>query len=67
MRVVTKMDELEGAFSGATREAEAAFGNGTIFIERYLLLPRHIEVQLLGDTHGSIIHMYVEIFIIYTS
>jgi len=58
MRVVHKMAELAPQFDSATREAENAFGNGTIFIERYLLEPRHIEVQLLGDSHGNLIHMF---------
>ena len=45
-------DELEGAVEGARREAESAFGDATVFLERHLQRPRHIEIQLLADTHG---------------
>jgi pyruvate carboxylase len=48
MRVVTEASEIESQFELATREAEAAFGDGTVFIEQYLDRPRHIEVQILG-------------------
>ena len=58
MRVVRQMDELEAAFDGATREAVQAFGNGMCFIERYLASPRHIEVQIIGDKHGNIVHLF---------
>lgn len=57
MRVVRAMDEVEDAFVSASREAENAFGNGTMFVERYLQDPRHIEVQLLGDKEGNVIHI----------
>ena len=50
MRVVKRMDEVEDAFKRAISEATQAFGDGTVFIERFLEKPRHIEVQLLGDT-----------------
>lgn len=49
MRVVTSMDKLEENFKRAHSEAEAAFGNGALFIERFIERPRHIEVQLLGE------------------
>jgi pyruvate carboxylase len=52
MRVVHEASELKEAFSRATSEALAAFGDGTVFIERYLVKPRHIEVQILGDKTG---------------
>lgn len=48
MRVVRKMDEVEENFSRASSEAKAAFGNGAMFIEKFIERPRHIEVQLLG-------------------
>ncbi len=58
MRVVNALDELDAAFASAQREAQAAFGSPELFIERYLARPRHIEVQILGDTHGNIVHLF---------
>lgn len=58
MRVVREDAELKEAFERATSEAKSAFGNGTVFVERFLDKPKHIEVQLLGDNHGNIIHLY---------
>ncbi|CAM9720925.1 unnamed protein product, partial [Hapterophycus canaliculatus] len=58
MRVVTASEELEKNFQLATSEALAAFGDGSIFIERYVKDPRHIEVQILGDGTGDIVHLY---------
>ncbi|KAA8896193.1 carbamoyl-phosphate synthase L chain, ATP binding domain-containing protein [Sphaerosporella brunnea] len=58
MRVVRKGDSLKDAFERATSEAQSAFGNGTVFIERFLDRPKHIEVQLLGDNHGNVVHLY---------
>jgi acetyl-CoA carboxylase biotin carboxylase subunit len=55
MRVVTEAGQLEGALEAAAREAAAAFGNGQIFIEKYLAHPRHIEIQILGDEHGNLV------------
>jgi acetyl-CoA carboxylase biotin carboxylase subunit len=55
MRVVESERELEGALEAAAREAQAAFGDGRVFLERYLARPRHIEVQLLGDNHGGLV------------
>ncbi|NKB87966.1 MAG: acetyl-CoA carboxylase biotin carboxylase subunit [Acidobacteria bacterium] len=57
MRVVLRSDEITKAFQTASREAEANFGNGEIYMEKYLARPRHIEVQLLGDKHGNLIHL----------
>jgi acetyl/propionyl-CoA carboxylase alpha subunit len=54
MRVVREAAALEEALSAATREAEAAFGDGTVFCERYLERPRHVEIQLLADQHGTV-------------
>lgn len=53
MRVVTDAGALEAALESAAREAQAAFGDGRIFVEKYLARPRHIEVQILGDSHGN--------------
>ena len=57
MRVVSEADQLPGAFESASREAEAAFGNGAIYVEKYLARPRHIEIQILGDQSGSVVHL----------
>jgi pyruvate carboxylase len=58
MRVVWKQEELKDSFERATSEAKSAFGNGTVFIERFLYRPKHIEVQILGDSHGNVVHLY---------
>jgi len=58
MRVVWKQEELKDSFERATSEAKSAFGNGTVFIERFLYRPKHIEVQLLGDNYGNVVHLY---------
>ncbi|XP_041270749.1 pyruvate carboxylase, mitochondrial, partial [Onychostruthus taczanowskii] len=50
--------ELEENFSRATSEALAAFGNGDLFVEKFIERPRHIEVQILGDCHGNVVHLY---------
>jgi acetyl/propionyl-CoA carboxylase alpha subunit len=55
MRVVERADDLDEALVAAAREAEAAFGDGTVYCERYLASPRHVEVQLLGDRHGNVL------------
>lgn len=57
MRVVLRPDELLKAYQTASREADAAFGNGELYMEKYLARPRHVEVQLLGDKHGNLIHL----------
>ena len=54
MRVVRAADELDEAVEAAQREAAAAFGDDTVFFERYLERPRHVEIQLLADTHGTV-------------
>jgi propionyl-CoA carboxylase alpha chain len=58
MRLVADRADLEQAVSAARREAAAAFGDGTVFCERYIPDPRHVEVQILGDTHGDVIHLF---------
>ena len=57
MKVANNESELEMAVSTAQTEAKAAFGNGEVYIEKYLQKPRHIEVQVLGDGQGSAIHL----------
>ena len=54
MRVVREAADLDEALAAAEREAEAAFGDGTLYCERYLERPRHVEVQLLADGHGNV-------------
>lgn len=58
MRVVREGDDLEDAFNRAKSEAITAFGNGTCFIERFLDHPKHIEVQLLADNYGNVVHLF---------
>jgi acetyl-CoA carboxylase biotin carboxylase subunit len=58
MRVVREANELAGAFATASAEAQAAFGNGELYLEKLLVNPRHIEVQLAGDAHGHVVHYY---------
>jgi acetyl-CoA/propionyl-CoA carboxylase, biotin carboxylase, biotin carboxyl carrier protein len=57
MRVANNAGELGAALQEATREATAAFGRAEVFLERYLLRPRHVEVQVLGDQYGAIVHL----------
>ena len=57
MRVVRNPGELSHAFKTAQREAEAAFGVGDVYIEKYVESPRHIEFQILGDQHGTVVHL----------
>ncbi|MEO7191253.1 MAG: acetyl-CoA carboxylase biotin carboxylase subunit [Vicinamibacterales bacterium] len=57
MRVVRSVEELSKAFKTATREAEAAFGVGDVYLEKYVEHPRHIEIQVLGDHHGNVVHL----------
>ncbi|RED27636.1 3-methylcrotonyl-CoA carboxylase alpha subunit [Rhodopseudomonas thermotolerans] len=58
MRVVRKADELAAAIVSAKREAKAAFGDDTLLIERYVDNPRHIEVQIVGDSHGNLVSLF---------
>jgi acetyl-CoA carboxylase biotin carboxylase subunit len=57
MRVVRKAEELPKLLKTATREAEAAFGVGGVYLEKYVESPRHIEIQILGDHHGNVVHL----------
>lgn len=58
MRVVRTEEELEKAYQEAKNEAKNAFGDETLFIEKFIDDPKHIEVQLLGDQHGNLVHLY---------
>ncbi len=57
MRIVRNIEEIEKSFNTASSEAESAFGNGGCYLEKYLEEPRHIEIQLLGDKYGNVIHL----------
>jgi acetyl-CoA/propionyl-CoA carboxylase, biotin carboxylase, biotin carboxyl carrier protein len=57
LKVARTVDELESAFSTAQREASAYFGNPTIYVERYLENPKHVELQILADKHGTVLHV----------
>jgi acetyl-CoA carboxylase biotin carboxylase subunit len=57
MRVVKSPEELAGSFETAKSEARTAFGNGAVYLEKYLERPRHVEIQILADHHGNIIHL----------
>ncbi len=57
MRVVRSAEELDDAVAAASREALSAFGDGTVFIEPYLERGRHVEVQIVGDRHGNVVHL----------
>ncbi|MCB0355325.1 MAG: ATP-grasp domain-containing protein, partial [Bdellovibrionales bacterium] len=58
MRVVRNVKELESALQEASREARTAFGDETVFLERFVESPKHLEVQLLGDTAGNLVHLF---------
>ncbi|MFC4211364.1 acetyl-CoA carboxylase biotin carboxylase subunit [Pedobacter lithocola] len=58
MRIVERVEDFEEQMQLAVSEATSAFGDGAVFIERYVTSPRHIEIQVLGDTHGNIIHLF---------
>ena len=57
MRIVREPDDLGHSFRTAQREAEAAFGRGDVYLEKYLDSPRHIEYQIIGDHHGNVVHL----------
>jgi acetyl-CoA carboxylase biotin carboxylase subunit len=57
MVLVESADAVEAAFEGASREAQAAFGDGRMYLERFITRARHVEVQVLADTHGSVVHL----------
>lgn len=57
MRIVRKVEEMEKMFIVASKEAEKAFNDPSVFIEKYIENPKHIEFQILGDTHGNVVHL----------
>jgi len=58
MRVITDLAQLDESIDSARREATASFGNDALFVERYIAAPRHIEVQVVGDSQGNVIHLF---------
>ncbi len=58
MRIVEKIEELEEQMERAISEAISAFGDGSVFIERYVAGPRHVEIQVLADQHGNVVHLF---------
>ncbi|MBL8624698.1 MAG: ATP-grasp domain-containing protein [Myxococcales bacterium] len=58
MRVVRSADEVDAALDSAQREAASAFGDDTLILERYVDRPRHVEIQILGDHHGNLVHLW---------
>ncbi|MEL7448557.1 MAG: acetyl/propionyl/methylcrotonyl-CoA carboxylase subunit alpha [Pseudomonadota bacterium] len=58
MRVVHSADDLEEGLTGAAREAQSAFGDSKVLLEKFLLTPRHIEFQVFGDSHGNHVHLF---------
>lgn len=58
MRVVEEMDQLEEQMKLAVSEATSAFGDGSVFIERFVSSPRHIEIQVMADSHGNVVHLF---------
>ncbi len=58
MRVVESEDQLEEQMNRAISEALSAFGDGSVFIEKYISSPRHIEIQVLADSHGNVVHLF---------
>ena len=58
MRLVEREEDLAAALESAQREAQAAFGNSAVLIEKVVVAPRHIEVQVFGDSHGNVVHLF---------
>ena len=57
MKLVRKKEELSDAIASAAREGQSAFGDGTLLVEKYIDNPRHVEIQILGDSHGDLVHL----------
>src|SRR5205807_820705 len=57
MRIAHNEAELRDGFSGAQHETKASFGDDRVFLEKYIEEPRHIEIQVLGDAHGNLVHL----------
>src|SRR6202020_2730516 len=57
MRVVNRLSDLATAFRDASSEAQNSFGDGRVYLEKYLLKPRHMEIQILADSHGRVVSL----------
>ena len=58
MRIVENPEEFESQMERAVSEAVSAFGNGAVFVEKYITKPRHIEIQIMADKHGNICYLF---------
>src|SRR5206468_6159324 len=58
MKTIRDDPSLAGSIEQARREAEAAFGNGTLYVERLIERPRHVEIQVIADDHGHVVHLF---------
>ncbi len=58
MRIVYREEDLENAFNFAATEAQQAFGDSSVYIEKYIANPKHIEIQILADKHGNVVHLF---------
>ena len=58
MRIVENVSEFEEQMQRAISEAQSAFGDGSVFLEKYIASPRHIEIQIMADEHGNVIHLF---------
>jgi acetyl-CoA carboxylase biotin carboxylase subunit len=58
MRVIRKVDEIDDSFANCQREALSYFGNSDVFCERFIERPRHVEIQILADSHGQVVHLF---------
>ena len=58
MRVIRRREDIQAFFESASSEAKAAFGDGSVFVEKYIERPRHIEIQIIGDGTGNVVHLY---------
>ena len=58
MRILKSAKDLSTAFTSAKREAKNAFGDDTVFLEKFVEDPKHIEIQIVGDRHGNIVHLF---------
>ena len=58
MRNVDRMEDLEEAYNRARSEAKMAFGDDEVYVEKCIMNPKHIEVQILGDEHGHVVHLF---------
>src|ERR1043165_2306146 len=58
MRVVEREEDFQEQMERAISEATSAFGDGSVFIEKYITKPRHIEFQIFGDQHGNVVHLF---------